>query len=324
MMPEVSVVVPNYNGEPLLPACLSALRAQTFRDFEIIVSDDGSTDGSVALVAERFPEAVVVRSATNHGFCRAANKGMAASKGEFIALLNNDTEPDPRYLEELAAAMRDDARVGICAAKMVYWHDPQTMNSAGHACGPDGVVVDIGRGEPDREWFRRPREVLGASGGAALYRRKMLAEIGGFDPDFAFSFEDADLNWRAQWAGWRARYVPTAVVRHWEGATRGIRSTRAACLGLRNTVHVWTKNWPTLSLLRHFPKLCSGLRRSAVSFVRRGHGTTLSLAAWGVFAQMPRMLKRRREIRRSRRVTVARFEELLAMGARQVRARGER
>jgi GT2 family glycosyltransferase len=318
-MPEVSVVVPNYNGERLLPTCLEALRGQTLQDFEVIVADDGSTDGSLALVSQQCPTAIVVRSRVNQGFCRTANAGIAASSGEFVALLNNDTAADPRCLEELTAAMRSDAGVGICAAKMVYWDNPQTMNSAGHACGSDGVVVDIGRGERDRDWFGQPREVLGASGGAALYRRRMLAEIGGFDPDFAFSFEDVDLNWRAQWAGWRARYVPTAVVRHREGATRGIRSTRAACLGLRNTVHVWTKDWPAVSLLRHFPTLWSGLRRSAVSFVRRGHGTTLLLAAWGVLAQMLPMLRRRREIRRGRRVPPARFEELLAMGAQQIR-----
>jgi GT2 family glycosyltransferase len=318
-MPRVSVVVPNYNGELLLPACLNALRAQTLRDFEVIVSDDGSSDGSVALVSQEYSEAVVVRSATNHGFCRAANAGMAASRGDFVALLNNDAEADPSCLEELTAAMEEDERIGICAAKMVYRDDPGRINSAGHACGPDGVVVDIGRGERDSEWFGMGREVLGASGGAALYRRRMLAEIGLFDPDFAFSFEDADLNWRAQWAGWRARYVPTAIVRHREGATRGIRSTRAVCLGLRNAVHVWTKDWPAVSLLRHFLGLWHGLRHSAASLMRRGHGGALPQAVGGIFSQIPLMLRRRREIRRGRRVPLARFEELLAMGLQHTR-----
>ncbi len=318
-MPRVSVVVPNYNGEALLPACLDALRAQTLRDFEVIVSDDGSSDGSVALVSQKYPEALVVRSATNRGFCRAANAGLAAARGDFIALLNNDAEAEPSCLEELTAAMAEDEDIGICAAKMIYRDDPGRVNSAGHACGPDGVVVDIGRGERDSKWFGIGREVLGASGGAALYRRRMLAEIGLFDPDFAFSFEDADLNWRAQWAGWRGRYVPTAIVRHREGATRGIRSTLGARIGLRNTVHVWTKDWPAVSLLRHFPALCSGLRHSAVSLMRRGHGDVLSRVVGGIFFQMPAMLRRRREIRRSRRVPLARFEELLAMGLQHTR-----
>jgi GT2 family glycosyltransferase len=318
-MPAISVVVPNWNGAHLLPVCLDSLQAQTFGDVEVVVVDDGSTDESVTLVEERYPEVRVVRLSRNVGFCRAANAGLRASRGEFAALINNDTELEPRCLEELVAAMRADPGLGICAPKMVYYDDPGTINSAGHACGPDGVVVDIGRGQPDGEWFARPREVLGACAGAALYRRRMLDEIGLFDPDFVMSLEDADLSWRAQLAGWRARYVPAAVVKHREGASRGIGSRRAVLLGLRNTVHVWAKDWPLGALVRHLPALWMGWRAAGAAMVRRGQGDLLPAAAAGALAQMPRMLARRRVIQRRRALRRDGFEHLLALGERHTR-----
>jgi len=317
----VSVVLLNWNGAHLLPTCLDSLRAQTFRDFEIIMPDNGSTDGSLELVAARYPEVQALKFMHNRGFCLSMNDGIRAARGEFVAALNNDTELDSRYLEELVRAMQADPQVGICAPKMVYCDAPELINSAGHACGPDGVVVDLGRLEPDCAWFDQPREVLGACAGAALYRKAMLDQIGLYDPDFFISYEDADLNWRAQWAGWRARYVPTAVIKHREGVSRGIRSRRAAYLGTRNTIHVWTKNWPLGALWRHLPAIWRGWRQAALALVRRGQGDLLYKIAWGALAQTPRMLARRRRIGRTRTVPAARFDELLAMGERQIRRR---
>ncbi|MBN1460851.1 MAG: glycosyltransferase family 2 protein, partial [Armatimonadetes bacterium] len=190
------------------------------------------------------------------------------------------------------------------------------INSAGHACRPDGVVVDIGRGQPDGGWFAHAREVLGVCAGAALYRRSMLEEIGLFDPDFFISFEDADLNWRAQWAGWRARYVPTAIIKHREGVSREIRSPRAVFLGLRNTAHVWAKDWPTSALLRRFPSLWRGWRKDTAALMRRGFGGTVVMATVASLFRLPRMLVRRRRILATRAVSSERFEALLHMGER--------
>jgi GT2 family glycosyltransferase len=319
LMPKVSVVVLNWNGAHLLPDCLDSVRRQTFQDIEIIMPDNGSTDGSLALVEERYPEVEVVRFSTNLGFSLAVNEGIRRSRGEFIALLNNDTELDSRYLAELVAAMKEDPSLGMCAPKMVYYDDPSLINSAGHACGPDGVVVDIGRRQPNDAWFEQPREVLGACAGAALYRRAMLEEIGLFDPDFFISFEDADLNWRAQWAGWRARYVPSAVIKHREGVSREIRSPRAIFLGLRNTAHVWAKDWPTGPLIRRLPALWQGWRRDTAALMRRGFARTVAAAVLASLVRLPRMLNRRRAILAGRRVSGERFEALLAMGERQTR-----
>jgi GT2 family glycosyltransferase len=317
--PALSVVLLNWNGAHLLPICLASLRRQTFQDFEIIVPDNGSTDGSLELLARDHPDARVLKFDHNRGFCLAMNDGMRAARGEFIFSLNNDTELDPRCLEEVVAAMRADPRLGICATKMIYYDDPGLINSAGLACAPDGVVVDIGRGLPDSDWFDRPREVLGACAGACLYRRAMLEEVGLFDPDYFISYEDIDLAWRAQLAGWRAWYVPTAVVKHMEGVTRQIRSRRGIFLAARNITLVWTKDWPLLFLLRHLPAVCRGWRRRAYWLVLAGYASSVPAMVFSTLALTPYMLARRWRIQRDRAVGLGRLEELLAVGARHTR-----
>jgi len=318
-MPSISVALLNWNGAHLLPTCLDSLRSQTFRDFDIIMSDNGSSDGSLELIARHYPEVQVIRFPRNIGFCLAVNAGIRASRGEFIFTLNNDTKLDPRCLEELVRAMRSDPGIGICAPKMLYYDDPALINSAGHACAEDMVVVDIGRGDPDGEWFDRSREVLGACAGAALYRKAMLDHIGLFDPDFFISYEDIDLGWRAQWAGWRARYVPAAVVLHREGVTRQIRGRRSLFLAARNIVHVWTKNWPLRLLLKHLPAASRGWRRRVRLVVDCGQPDLVPALMWSLLAQTPRMLVRRCQIRRTRAVPSARLEELIALGRRHTR-----
>jgi hypothetical protein len=255
----------------------------------------------------------------NVGFARAANAGLEAYQGEFVFLLNNDTELEPCCLAELLAVIQADETLGMCAPKMVYAHDPSLINSAGHTCGPDGFVVDIGRGQPDGPWFQQPREVLGACGGAALYRRKMLDEIGLFDPLFYMSVEDVDLNWRARLAGWRCRYIPTAVVKHHEGVSRKIDSPRAVFLGLRNTIFVWMKDWPARVLIWHSCALSRGLLRTLVSLIKQGRGGTAFTALGAVLFHLPALLARRWRIQRKRVISNGQIEALLVLGRKHTR-----
>jgi hypothetical protein len=315
-MPALSIILLNWNGVHLLPTCLASIRAQTFQDFEIIMPDNGSTDGSLEWVARAYPKVKVIRFPRNMGFCIAMNAGIRESRGEFVFSLNNDTELEPRCLEELIEAMRANPGLGMCAPKMVYYDDPGLINSAGHACAPDGVCVDVGRGQRDGPWFSRSREVLGACAGAALYRRQMLGQVGLFDPDFFISYEDIDLGWRAQLTGWGARYVPSALVRHKEGVTRQIRGRRSLFLATRNIVHVWVKDWPLTSLLRHLPAIWRGWSARAHWLIASGYSSSLPLVVLSALHQTPRMLSRRRLIQRSRTVGLDRFEQLIALGAR--------
>jgi GT2 family glycosyltransferase len=221
----VSVVVVNWNRKDLLRACLASLGRQTGVESETIVVDNGSTDDSAGLAAGEFG-ARVIRNAENRGFCAANNQGIRAARGEFIALLNNDAEAEPGWLAALLRACASRPDVGMAASKVLVWEDPTRIDKAGHLIFPDGQNRGRGSGTLDRGQYDREEEVLWPDGSAAMYRKTMLDQIGGFDEDFFAYGDDAELGLRARIAGWRCVYTPDAVVRHHRGSTMGKGSGR--------------------------------------------------------------------------------------------------
>ena len=178
------MVIVNWNRRELLRACLASLACQTNVNFETIVVDNGSTDGSADMAATDFA-ARVIRNTENRGFCAANNQGIAAAQGEFIALLNNDAEAEPEWLSELHRACSRAPDVGMAASKVLVWEDPRRIDKVGHLIFPDGQNRGRGAGALDEGQFDRDEEVLWPDGCAAMYRRKMLDSIGLFDEDHA-------------------------------------------------------------------------------------------------------------------------------------------
>jgi GT2 family glycosyltransferase len=247
----VAVVIPNWNGAALLPACLEALQAQTHRDHEVVVVDNGSTDESLAVLG-RFPGVRVLRLGRNHGFGAATNAGIRATTSRYVATLNNDAVPAPSWLSSLVAAAEVDPTAGMCASQMVFATQPHMLNSCGIGIDRVGIAWDLLGGQPvgaDDELD----EPFGPCAGAALYRRAMLAEIGLFAEGFFAYLEDVDLAWRARRAGWRCRYVRAARVAHQHSATAGEGSARKRYLLGRNKVWLIARNYPTPSLWRWLP-----------------------------------------------------------------------
>ncbi len=240
-------MVVNWNRKELLRTCLQSLEAQAGVTFEIIVVDNGSADGSADMAEREFPVRVI-RNRENRGFCAANNQGIRAASGEFIALLNNDAEAEAGWLGALWRACSRAPDVGMAASKILVWEDPRVIDKAGHLIFPDGQNRGRGSGLKDHGQFDREEEVLWPDGSAALYRRAMLEEIGGFDEDFFAYGDDAELGLRARIAGWRCIYTPTAVVRHHRSATLGKDSTRRIELIERNRLLLAVKLFP-LSLL---------------------------------------------------------------------------
>jgi len=253
MTARVAVVVVNWNGLHFLERCLGGLAAQTCRDFEVVLVDNGSTDGSVDFVRERFPWVQVIANGENRGFAAANNQAIRATDSEFVATLNNDTEADPNWLGELVRAMETHPRVGACASKMLFAHRPDVINSAGIALDRVGIAWDWRGGEPDDPAEREPVEVFGACAGAALYRRAMLEEVGLFDEEFFAYLEDVDLAWRAQWAGWKALLVPTARVLHFHSGTAKEGSPFKNRLLGRNKVWLIAQEYPWPHLAWYLP-----------------------------------------------------------------------
>ncbi|HUX87896.1 MAG TPA: glycosyltransferase family 2 protein [Chloroflexota bacterium] len=250
----VSVVIANYNGRDLLGECLESLRQQTYSAYEVIVVDNGSTDGSAQWLGEHFPEVKLVRLPCNRGFAGGSNAGISVARGELIALLNNDTVVAPGWLEEMVRVLADQSEVGMVAAKLLFWNQPNVINSTGIAIDRVGIAWDRRGGQleqPDESVV----EVFGPCGGAALYRRTMLDDVGAFDEDFFCYLEDVDLAWRARLAGWRCLYAPKARVMHHHSATSVENSPfKRYHLG-RNKVWMIAKNYPWPEILLYLPAI---------------------------------------------------------------------
>ncbi|MCZ7570994.1 MAG: glycosyltransferase family 2 protein [Ardenticatenaceae bacterium] len=244
--PSISVVIPTRKGRAWLPDCIAGLRAQTLPPAEILVVDNGSRDGSAAWLAAQ-PDLRLITNRENVGFAAAANQGLCAATAPFVALLNDDTRPDPRWLAALLAPMLANERVGACASLLVFANQPAMVQSAGITIDRAAIAWDRLGGRPVGE-AQQAGEIFGASGGAALYRRAMLDEIGLFDERFFAYLEDVDLAWRAQTAGWRCAYVPDALVYHLTSATSGEGSPFKKQLLGRNKVWLVAKNAPLRDL----------------------------------------------------------------------------
>jgi GT2 family glycosyltransferase len=312
----VTVVIPNWNGERFLSLCLGSLREQTFEDFEVVLVDNGSNDNSVAFVDHNFPEVRVLSLGENKGFSAAVNAGIEASHAEYVALLNNDTETDPRWLHELVLAAEAYPEAGLFASKMVDFNDRHVLDGAGDALRRSGLPLRLGHGEPDRGQYDQTTSVFGACAGAALYRREMLDDIGLFDEDFFANCEDGDLSFRAQLAGYRCRYAPEAVIYHVGSATFGVRSQTATRLGTRNSLCLLVKNLPTPLVPGLLPFVVAGqlsrLVVTASTSTLRAHLEGLA----GALRLLPLMLKKRREIQKHRRVPVEYVRQLLKESSR--------
>ncbi len=254
----VSVIVPNYNGGRLIPGCLKALQRQTFKDFEVLIVDNGSMDDSVHVIRtilETTANPPVVRLISlnrNLGFCGGILEGLRHARAEKIALLNNDAEPDEKWLEEMASAMDRDPEVGICASKLIV-HGTNFIDSAGDIFS--NCLKGFKRGEGKKiVAYDKEEYIFGACAGAALYRRKMIDEIGFLDEDFFLVQEDTDLNIRAHLYGWKVLYVPTAIVYHYVSSSIGRGTPKAIYYALRNVEFVRIKNVPLKIFLKCFPE----------------------------------------------------------------------
>jgi GT2 family glycosyltransferase len=274
-MPELffaSVIIPNYNGKPLLATCLNALRGQTYPvdQFEVIVVDDDSTDGSVEYVRSAFAEFRVVVLERNAGFVAACNAGVAAAQGDVLVLLNNDTEAEPGWLAALVTGLMAEPEAGSAASKMLLFDRRDTLHTAGDLMGKDGIPRNRGVWEKDTGQYDQDRWVFGPCGGAAAYRREAWDQAGGFDPALFMYMEDVDLAWRLQLLGWKSIYVPEARVYHQLSATGG--GVLASYYTGRNTLWVIARNWPGELFRRHWRAIVRAQLRIAADALRAWRG----------------------------------------------------
>jgi GT2 family glycosyltransferase len=241
--PSVSIVIPNWNGRPWLPACLEAIAAQGMAPSEVIVVDNGSTDGSLDYLRAEHPSVMVVALATNTGFAAAANRGIEACDGELVALINTDVVLAEDWLARMVAAIDSAPGLASVACKMLSLEDPDRVYDAGDVLRRDGACEQRGRfGRDDGRWDEAG-EVFGACAGAALYRRSAVLDVGGFDERYFAYLEDVDLALRLRLAGWGCRYEPVVALHAGEGSS-GALSGGDWFFVARNTVLLVVKAFP--------------------------------------------------------------------------------
>jgi GT2 family glycosyltransferase len=302
-MPAASIIIPHFNGRQHLSDCFNSLRQQSCADFEIILVDNGSTDGSQEYVRTQYPEVRLIELGENRGFTGACNAGWAAAQGEIVILLNNDTAVDPYWLSEIIRAFSEHPEAGSIASKMLLYDRRGQLHTAGDYYRVDGIPGNRGVWQKDEGQYDREEYVFSACGGAAAYRREVLAAIGFLDDDFFFSCEDVDLGWRINLAGWRVLYVPTAVVYHKLKATGG--SVTGSYYDGRNFLYLLWKNYPTTLLRQNWYLIIKAQLRITVAACRawRGEAARARLrgqlaGVWGI----RKMWRKRQQVQAFRRI----------------------
>jgi GT2 family glycosyltransferase len=297
----VSVVIVTHNGRHHLDSCLRAMAAQEGIDSETIVVDNASTDGTAELLRADFPWVRVVTLPDNRGFAGGNNAGVRAARGRFVALLNNDTIAAAGWLRALLDGLDEASGVALTTSRIVYMHDPDVIDSAGDSVIRWGGAFKRHHGAAASA-AAESAEVFGVCGAACLMPKRVFDELGGFDEDFFFSHEDADLSYRARLRGYRCRYVADAVVRHHGSATLGRQSAFAVFHGQRNLEWMYVKDTPGALLARTLPGHAVYTAAAALHFARAGHLGAFLRAKAAALAGLPRVWRQRRAVQGARTV----------------------
>jgi GT2 family glycosyltransferase len=269
---QISIVIPNFNGNEFLKECLSSIKEQTYPSYDVIIVDNGSKDESVEFIQNNYPEFKLIQNKENLGFATAVNQGIKASQGEYIFLLNNDTELDVNCIYNLLTCIKKDDKLFAVSSKMIQYNNRNLIDDAGDEYTIVGYTRKVGNNRSS-ERYQHEREIFSASAGAALYRKSVFDIIGYFDENFFAYMEDVDISYRARLYGFKCYYCPSAVVYHHLSATSGSKYNAFKIrLAARNNIYVPYKNmpWPQLALNVLF--LILGYLVKYLFFIRKGHG----------------------------------------------------
>lgn len=321
--PFASLIVPNRNGKRFIDTLFSSLQTQTFQDFEVLFVDDASTDDSISYLEEVYSTHIVgspdidsalfelriIANRSNVGFVSCCNQGASIARGRILVMLNNDTEPEVNWLEELVKAVCANPTAAIVTSKVLLFDKRDHLHTTGDMLGRDGIPINRGVWQKDRGQFDAQPFVFSGSGCASAYRREAWNALGGFDEDFWMYLEDVDFAFRAQLAGWDAIFVPNARIYHQLSATSGdvLSSYQVG----RNTIWTIVKNMPRSLLLKNLSVILLSQARIAIDALRNIRGAAARARLKGQLASLlglPRQLQKRQVIQQ-RRILEDRFLE---------------
>ena len=304
-MPECSIIIITWNNKNYVSTCLDKLLAQTFRDFEVLIVDNGSADGSFDSLTERYSalDIHIERLNANHGFATANNVGARLARGKWLALLNTDAFPEPDWLNNLLQTAKKYPRYSFFSSRQVQAHNPNILDGTGDVYHISGVAWRRDYNLPAEKFGLCASGVFSPCGAAALYLREDFLQAGGFDEDYFSYFEDVDLGFRLRLSGKKCLYIPDAVVHHIGSASTGKRSDFSVYYGYRNLIWTFFKDMP-------FPLLCTLLPLHTVTMIffviylsLRGQGKTILQAIADALQGLPHVLAKRKSIQRNRRAS---------------------
>jgi GT2 family glycosyltransferase len=305
--PIVTVIIPNWNGISWLPGCLDGLKNQLFLNFEIILVDNHSTDGSLSLVQQKYPFVEVYRCPKNLGFSTAVNIGIKKSKSKYVALLNTDTRPQSNWLGSLVEQMdQSSADVGALSSKMLNMENPDLTENAGDFLCWQGAAIKRGHGKP-ANMFKQIEEIFSPCAGAVLYKRSFLEKMGGFDESFFAYLEDIDLGLRGRLAGYRYLFVPSAEIYH-HGHGSELARSHYVRLMTRNRLLLFLKNIPLGLLFKHAGKILYG---QLYFFIVYKRPLASFLGYLSFVKKIPGALRERFKILKSIRISLPEIDQML-------------
>ncbi len=269
---KITIIIPNYNGKHFLKPCLDSLSKQSCTDFEVLVVDNHSADGSIEYIKENYSDIKLISLDKNYGFSTAVNAGIRHSRTPYVILLNNDTTVDPHFVEELLKAAERSPRIFSVSSKMLQMHHPDLIDGAGDLYTLLGWGVARGAGRP-ADNYAKPEEVFSACAGAAIYRRSVFRKIGYFDETHFAYLEDIDIGYRAKIYGYKNLYCPDAVVYHVGSGTSGSKyNSFKVKTSARNSIWLIYKNMPLPQLVLNSLPLLAGYFMKGIFFYKIGFG----------------------------------------------------
>ncbi len=316
MHTKATVIIVNWYGERFLKDCLSALLAQTVAPHDIVFIDNASTDSSLEIV-RCFPSVRLLAQNENLGFACGNNLAIeaASEESEWVVLLNPDAFVEPNWLESLLLAAHVHSDFDVFGSKLVKAANPAILDGAGDAYHISGLVWRMGHNALVSSYSEQPCEVFSPCAAAAMYRRKVLLEVGGFDEDFFCYVEDVDLGFRLRLAGYRCLYVPSTVAHHvGSGTTGGQHSDFAVYHGHRNLVWAYVKNMPDILFWVFLPLHLVMNLAVLLVFVARGQGAVMFRAKKDALLGLPKMWSKRRIIQRNRVVSLGIMLRVMTKG----------
>ena len=312
----VSVVIITWNSKAYLSTCLDKLRAQTFRNFEVILVDNGSDDGALDGLIEKYPSLSLKTEQleTNHGFAVANNIGANLAHGDWLVLLNADAFPDPDWLEKMLQATVAYPEYSSFSSRQIQVNHPEYLDGAGDSYHVSGMAWRNKIGYPANNYALKNIEVFSSCGAAALFARDAFLEVGGFDENYFSYFEDVDLGFRLRLRGYRSLYVSDAIVHHVGSATFGTLSDFAFYHTHRNLVWTFYKNMPTSLFWRYLPAHIITNLIYVLYYTFRGRGKVLWKAKWDALRGLPKIYKQRKKIQKNRKATNAELLQVMERG----------